>query len=101
VRPVVERPRFFAHPKNFNAMIICIVGFIEFSGTMASLGPIPTMAVGVPADSSLVAVRAALVSGTPAWVHLWVHYGSNKRCVGFPLSNVLLGFAKLFRLRRF
>ena len=24
-------------------------------------------------------------SRAPAWVHLWVHYGSNKRCVGlFP-----------------
>jgi hypothetical protein len=42
----------------------------------------PTIVVGVPADSSLVAIRAAFVSRTPAWVHLWVHYGSDKRCVG-------------------
>jgi hypothetical protein len=35
--------------------------------------------------NALVAVRAAFVSRTPAWVQLWVHYGSNKRCVGlFP-----------------
>jgi hypothetical protein len=37
-------------------------------------------------DRSLVAVRAALCqSRASVWVQLWVHYGSNKRCVGlFP-----------------
>jgi hypothetical protein len=30
----------------------------------------------------LVAVRIALLLRTPAWVHLWVRYGSNKRFLG-------------------
>ena len=33
----------------------------------------------------LVAVVPRCQSRAPAWVQLWVHYGSNKRCVGlFP-----------------